>query len=90
MSGFIRKTCCGVNAFTCENAGDRWSWCFQKLRTMFAYDVDWNDEGGLPPRREAVAKAISIAKFLRNNQIATPIGCHATDEGHIAALSQPN
>lgn len=65
--------------------GDRAQWerCFAKLREIRSYDVDWNDEGGLPPTLQVFSQALSIAKILRTNREPAPSRCHATDEGNI-------
>ena len=65
--------------------GDRSQWerCFAKLREIKSYDVDWNDEGGLPPTLQVVSQAVRISKILRANREPAPTRCHATDEGNI-------
>ena len=61
----------------------QWERCFVKLREIRSYDVDWNDEGGVPPTLQVVSQALSIAKILRTNREPAPSRCHATDEGNI-------
>jgi hypothetical protein len=71
-------------AYVSDN-GSRLQWerCFAKLREIRSYDVDWNDEGGIPPTLQVVSQALSIAKTLRINREPAPSRCHATDEGNI-------
>jgi hypothetical protein len=60
-----------------------WDECFAKLQEMRNYQIDWDDEGGLPPLPPTIAQAIRVAKALKSSRSPGPTRCHATDEGNI-------
>ena len=63
--------------------GRGWEDCFAKLHEMRNYQIDWDDEGGLPPSPPTIAQAIRVAKALKSSRSPGPTRCHATDEGNI-------
>lgn len=84
LCGFLSRAGVESTAYVADNSSRlQWERCFAKLREIRSYDVDWNDEGGMPPTLQVVSQAISIAKNLRINREPAPSRCHATDEGNI-------
>lgn len=79
-----RKSGFEITAFVNRQPdGSLWKDCFDRLVEMHRYEIDWDDDGGLPPSSQCIAHAMRIAKSLRHAKTPAPTRCHATDEGNI-------
>ncbi len=71
-------------SFVEDPVSDLWDSALSELIRIQGYDVDWDGEGTPAPRRDLVASAMNLLKWLRVNGWEAPLRVLCTVNSKIA------